>query len=48
MEAEPTAENLLIYIRDSLKNYLPEGVLLAALKIYETNSSYAEWINRTI
>ena len=46
--AEPTAENLLIYIRDSLKSHLPEGILLYALKIYETNSSYAEWINRAI
>ena len=48
LDAEPTAENLLIYIRDSLKSHLPEGILLSALKIYETNSSYAEWINRAI
>ena len=48
LDAEPTAENLLIYIRDSLKSHLPEGILLSALKIYETNTSYAEWINRAI
>lgn len=44
-EAEPTAENLLIYIRRLLENSLPEGVKLAKLKIYETKDSYAEWLN---
>ena len=43
-EAEPTAENLLIYIRRLLENSLPDGVKLAKLKIYETKDSYAEWM----
>ncbi len=47
-EAEPSAENLLIYIRDIMKNKLPGGVILASLKLYETKDSYAEWINRKI
>lgn len=44
--AEPTAENLLIYIRNSIEGNLPAGVILSALKLYETEDSYAEWINR--
>lgn len=46
LEAEPTAENLLIYIRLSLKRVLPKGAKLVALKLYETNDSYAEWVNK--
>ena len=48
LEAEPTVENLLIYIRKQVEKDLPEGVKLAALKLYETNSSYAEWINTSL
>ncbi|HLG39887.1 MAG TPA: 6-carboxytetrahydropterin synthase [Chitinophagaceae bacterium] len=47
-EAEPTAENLLIYICNTLKKKLPKDLLLASLKLYETKDSYAEWINRKI
>lgn len=43
-EAEPSAENLLVYIRHALENYLPENISLARLKLYETQDSYAEWI----
>ena len=42
-EAEPTAENLLIYIRNLLKKKLPENVRLSHLKLFETKDSYAEW-----
>ena len=48
LEAEPTAENLLICIRKQIEKELPQGVHLAALKLYETNSSYAEWINTSL
>ena len=48
LEAEPTAENLLICIRAQIEKELPEGVKLVALKLYETNSSYAEWINTSL
>jgi len=42
-ETEPTAENILIYICNSLRKELPAGVVLRKLKIYETGDSYAEW-----
>lgn len=40
---EPTAENILLYIRNKLLKMLPEHILLKKLTIYETNDSYAEW-----
>jgi len=42
---EPTAENLLLFISKELMSYLPAHVTLHSLKLYETNSSYSEWIN---
>jgi 6-pyruvoyltetrahydropterin/6-carboxytetrahydropterin synthase len=43
-DAEPTAENLLIHIRRILEKCLPSNLALIKLKLYETKSSYAEWI----
>lgn len=43
--AEPTAENLLMYMHDAICDKLPNHVNLAKLKLYETKDSYAEWIN---
>lgn len=40
---EPTAENILLYVKDALENQLPEGIVLHQLKLYETADSYAEW-----
>jgi 6-pyruvoyltetrahydropterin/6-carboxytetrahydropterin synthase len=45
MDAEPSAENLLIWISRKLQAVLPAGIQLAALKLYETADSFAEWIN---
>lgn len=42
--AEPSAENLLLFIRDALRHQLPAGISLAALKLFETADSYAEWV----
>ena len=42
-EAEPTAENMLIYIRGRLAEELPKNIRLAGLKLYETKDSFAEW-----
>jgi 6-pyruvoyltetrahydropterin/6-carboxytetrahydropterin synthase len=42
-EAEPTAENMLIFIKRTLCNKLPNGINLVHLKLYETKDSYAEW-----
>ena len=44
LTAEPSAENLLIYISDLLKKLLPRDVRLQKLKLYETSDSYAEWV----
>ena len=41
---QPTCENLLIDFAKRLKANLPENVSLARLCLYETASSYAEWI----
>jgi 6-pyruvoyltetrahydropterin/6-carboxytetrahydropterin synthase len=43
---EPTAENILLFIRNTLQNKLPQHVVLHKLKIYETSDSYAEWENK--
>ena len=43
-ETEPTAENLLIYIRQILAKNLPDKINLVRMKLYETKDSYAEWI----
>lgn len=45
LDAEPSAENLLLYIRRKLEAALPPDVWLRRLKLYETRDSYAEWEN---
>jgi 6-pyruvoyltetrahydropterin/6-carboxytetrahydropterin synthase len=42
-DAEPTAENLLIYIRKEIQNLFPENIRLRSLTLWETRDSYAEW-----
>ena len=42
---EPTAENILLFVRNTLQEVLPANVVLQKLKIYETADSYAEWKN---
>ncbi|MDP1843842.1 MAG: 6-carboxytetrahydropterin synthase [Sediminibacterium sp.] len=42
-EMEPTAENILLHIKNKLLKALPDNILLKKLIIYETNDSYAEW-----
>ena len=42
---EPTAENLLLFISKGLIASLPPQVFLHSLRLFETSSSYAEWIN---
>ena len=41
---QPTCENLLIDFAKRIKAKLPENVSLARLCLYETASSYAEWL----
>ena len=42
-EAEPTAENLLLYIKQVLQKTLPDKIKPVHLKLFETKDSYAEW-----
>lgn len=42
-EAEPTAENLLLYIKQILDKVLTDKIKLVHLKLFETKDSYAEW-----
>ena len=44
-QVEPSAENLLIFIRRTLEKQLPEATGIARLKLYETKNSFAEWVN---
>ncbi len=44
-DAEPTAENMLLFIKQTLTERLPDEVKLVQLKLFETKDSYAEWIN---
>lgn len=41
--SEPTAEHILLHIRDALRKCLPQGLSLKKLKLFETTDSYAEW-----
>jgi 6-pyruvoyltetrahydropterin/6-carboxytetrahydropterin synthase len=41
---EPTAENILLYIKEVVEKNLPAGMVPLYLKIYETKNSYAEWV----
>lgn len=44
-EAEPSAENILVYIQKALAKKLQAPVKPVKLKLYETSDSYAEWVN---
>ncbi len=39
----PTCENMLADFADRIRRRLPAGVVLHALRLHETASSYAEW-----
>lgn len=43
VEYQPTCENLVADFADRILPYLPAGVKLHSLKLYETATSYAEW-----
>ena len=44
-EVEPSAENMLLHIKQMLCKKLPSDLKLVHLKLHETKDSYAEWIN---
>ena len=41
---QPTCENLVIYIAKILKKKLPPNLSLHKIKLYETATSFAEWV----
>jgi hypothetical protein len=43
MDAEPTAENLLIFVRKKIDLLLPGDCEMRSLKLWETRDAYAEW-----
>ena len=43
VEFQPTAENLILNFVEILKNSLPTNIQLFSVKLYETESSFAEW-----
>jgi 6-pyruvoyltetrahydropterin/6-carboxytetrahydropterin synthase len=43
VDYQPTNENLLIDFAKRIESKLPSGVTLVKLRMYETNSSFAEW-----
>jgi len=43
VDYQPTNENLLVDFAERIKSALPTGVSLIRLRMYETNSSFAEW-----
>ena len=40
---QPTCENMVVHFADIVKKYLPEDVQLFSVRLYETETSYAEW-----
>lgn len=42
LDEDPTAEYLVTYIGSKIKDELPEGIKLLRLRLYETDSCYAE------
>ena len=41
---QPTCENLVIYIAEILKKKIPANLSLHTVKMYETATSFAEWV----
>jgi 6-pyruvoyltetrahydropterin/6-carboxytetrahydropterin synthase len=40
---QPTCENLVLYIVDTIRSNLRPGIELSTVTLYETANSYAEW-----
>ncbi|WP_010255442.1 6-pyruvoyl trahydropterin synthase family protein [Myroides injenensis] len=43
VDYQPTSENMVIDFASKIKSRLPESIELFALRLQETDSSYAEW-----
>jgi 6-pyruvoyltetrahydropterin/6-carboxytetrahydropterin synthase len=43
VEYQPTCENLIIDFAERISRFIPDGIKLHNLRLYETAKSYAEW-----
>ena len=43
VDFQPTSENIAIYISNILQQHLPADVNLFGIRLYETETSFAEW-----
>jgi 6-pyruvoyltetrahydropterin/6-carboxytetrahydropterin synthase len=43
VDFQPTSENIVVYISKILQQHLPVGVNLFSIRLYETETSFAEW-----
>jgi 6-pyruvoyltetrahydropterin/6-carboxytetrahydropterin synthase len=43
VDFQPTSENITIYISEILQQHLPARVNLFSIRLYETETSFAEW-----
>ncbi|WP_204207190.1 6-pyruvoyl trahydropterin synthase family protein [Vaginella massiliensis] len=41
---QPSCENMILWIVDTLKPLLPSDIELVSLKLHETENSYCEWL----
>ncbi len=44
VDFQPTTENIVAYIAEILQQHLPINVSLYKVRLYETVTSYAEWV----
>ncbi|MFA5850975.1 MAG: 6-carboxytetrahydropterin synthase [Bacteroidales bacterium] len=45
VEFQPTCENLTVYFAGLIQKNLPEILELQSIKLYETPTSFVEWVN---
>jgi 6-pyruvoyltetrahydropterin/6-carboxytetrahydropterin synthase len=43
VDFQPTSENMVVYIAKILQQHLPKTVSLFSIRLYETETSFAEW-----
>lgn len=41
---EPSAENILLFILNKVNKVFPSHIYIHTMRIYETSTSYAEWV----
>lgn len=46
LKLEPTCENMLYKFSEIIQKHLPKNIILEKLKLFETKTSYGEWIRK--